>query len=33
MSLWTRIAYSAVALACLVAVWQMAYWNLLGYRL
>ncbi|MDX1579464.1 MAG: serine hydrolase, partial [Gemmatimonadota bacterium] len=32
-SVWTRVVYSAVGVACLLAIWQMSYWNLLGFRL
>jgi len=29
----TRVVYSVVASACLIAIWHMAFWNLLGFQL
>jgi CubicO group peptidase (beta-lactamase class C family) len=29
----TRVVYSLVAFACLIAIWQMSQWNLLGFKL
>lgn len=31
-SVWGRLGYSSVTLACLVATWQLYHWNLLGFR-
>src|SRR5262249_33798537 len=31
-TLWGRLFYTLVAVAALAFVWELAYWNLLGYR-
>src|SRR5262249_39956072 len=29
---WARVFYTLVALAALAFIWELAFWNLLGYR-